>query len=101
MRGRGLSMSDVVEVMLAAGLTNAVPGPLGVTWGPLRVESGSGIAGQGGRWHIAFPGCPDMKAIGQVTTRAGLRKALRDVLLWCCRSCIGVSQLLRGPREDL
>jgi len=78
-----MRMSDVFEVVNLLG--GAESGPYGVTWGPLRVRSGSGIAGNSQTWWIDSPGHPEFATVGPIRTRRELRNALRTVVVDCLR----------------
>lgn len=87
-----MTMTDVYEVVCLLGASEAKSGPYGVSWGPLRVERGSGIAGCGDIWAITFPGTPEIEAITGLRTKAQLRKALRDHVLRYLRFGIAVAK---------
>lgn len=69
----------------------------GIEWGPLRVERGGGIAGNGDQWWIRFPG-RDHPPIGPFTRPSQLRTALREFTLACIQFGIGLAALV-GARE--
>lgn len=53
---------------------------LGITWGPLRLETGGGIAGHLDQWWITFPGDPSLPHYGPFKTTKQLRRWFVDTI---------------------
>lgn len=59
----------------------------------LRLERGSGIAGRGDVWAITFPGHPGVEPITNIDSEAGLKNALRELILSLASLALGVRSL--------
>lgn len=73
-------------------------GPHGITWGPLRVYCGGGIAGHSDQWWIDFPGEPSMPVLGPFRTLAQLRRAIRCFVVRNCKVLAAIGEAL-GPLQ--
>lgn len=76
-----MNATDVFEIVDQLG--GAKSTPLGIEWGPLRVQCGSGIAGHSNEWWIVFPSTEygTWTPLGPFKTKAALRNALRKMVI--------------------
>ncbi len=73
--------TDVTDVMNQLG--GATRDLHGWNWGPLRIQSGGGIAGNSAQYWITCPGAhDDFPSKGPYSTKKQLRNALRELIVW-------------------
>ncbi len=73
--------TDVTDVMNQLG--GATRDLHGWNWGPLRIQSGGGIAGNSAQYWITCPSEHDyFPAKGPYSTKKQLRDGLRELLVW-------------------
>src|SRR5271170_3180407 len=88
---------DEVRTLMENCLGKCTSGPHGISYGPMRVEAGGGVAGHAQEWWIRFPGLEDSSLaapVGPLRTKRELRAALRTKLHRIIRWAMTYTDLL-------
>jgi hypothetical protein len=88
---------------MESNLGRCTSGPEGISYGPMRVESGGGIAGHGHEWWIRFPGHEESclaSPVGPLRTKAQLRRALTTTLTRIVKWGLAVAECDRLELES-
>lgn len=75
----------------------------GISYGPMRLESGGGIAGHATEWWIRFPGHEESSLaspVGPLRTKRALRQALRGTLARILRWMVNADSVFVGASQD-